>query len=394
MSGQIQTSNKSSHKILPAIIFIILLTIAVMIFKLSTAKKETIIDSNDLEQTAFAATIDSNLPEHKNVIWCATFQMAWDKLKNDIIKEPVEIIDAEDFADKLNKSEYSSENLDANSYYTAAGFVKDGIIEKVKADMAKRFPGEPTPVFSELYRTLPEPVLAYAYLNANIKFKHPFYTYKKIFTFESSNTEKTNVTAFSSDFEENERDGIYYKIQDQINVLYFEKGKDENSNYFAVDLCKYTQPYQVILALVPQKNTFQEMISDVENKIDAYKNYYWLWPEFIQTDKLIVPDVIANITHDYKEIIMKHIGNEPWKSEGYFIFDAQQTIGFSLNKSGVVMKSQSILGAAAGGDYPRYMYFNRPFLIYAKKRQPDAKPFFAMWIDNAELLKKLKVEAK
>lgn len=393
MQKQIQTTNKSPYKIYPAIIFIILLTIAVMIFNLSTIKKGTIIDSNDLEQTVFAATIDSNLPEHKNVIWCATFQMAWDKLKNDIIKEPVEIIDAEDFADKLNESEYSSENLNANSYYTAAGFVKDGIIEKVKADMAKSFPDEPTPVFSELYKTLPEPLLAYAYLNANIKFKHPFYPYTKTFTFESSNTEKTKVTAFSSDNEENESDGNYYKIQDQINVLYFEKGKDESSNYFAVDLCKYTQPYQVILALVPQKNTFQEMISDVENKIAAYKNYYWLWPEFSQTDKLIVPDVIAKITHNYKELIMKEIGNKTLK--GYFIFDAQQTIDFSLSKSGVVLKSKSNLGGMmGGGSEPRYMYFNRPFMIYIKKRLPDAKPFFAMWIDNAELLKKLKVEAK
>lgn len=36
---------------------------------------------------------------------------------------------------------------------------------------------------------------------------------------------------------------------------------------------------------------------------------------------------------------------------------------------------------------PRLLYFNRPFLIYARKRQPGAQPFFAMWVDNAELLR-------
>jgi hypothetical protein len=389
MPEQIQTTNKSTRKKYTIIMFIILLIIAVMIFNLSTAKKETILDSNDLEQTAFAATIDSNLPEHKNVIWCSTFQMAWDKLKNDIIKEPVKLIESQDLADQLNRSEFSPDNMDVNSYYTAAGFINDGIIDKVIADMAKRFPEEPAPIFSESYRILPEPVLAYAYLNANIPFKYSFYTYKKNFAFESSDGEKTNVTAFSSDIEEKERDSNYNKIQDQINVLYFEKGKDENSNYFVVDLCKYTEPYQVILALVPQKNNFQKMISDVEKKITAYKNYYWNWPEFNQSDKLIVPDVIAKITHDYKEFIMKNIGNEPWKSNGYFIFDAQQTIDFSLSKSGVVMKSQGKWGIAGGGDDPRYMYFNRPFMIYAQKREAGSKPFFVMWIDNAELMKKL-----
>ncbi len=389
MSEPTKTTSKSHQKVHSGIIFIILLVIALILFNLISpnAKKTKFIDSNDLKQTTFVPTLDSNLPGHKNVIWCATFQMAWDKLKNDIIKEPVLLIDAQNLADQMNRSEFLPENLDANSYYTAAGFIKDGIIEKVKADMAKRFPDEPLPVFNEGYKTPTGAVLAYAYLNANIQFKNLFCTYKKPFTFESSTIEKTNVTAFSSDMEENERDGNYYKIQDQINVLYFEKGKETNSNYFAVDLCKYTQPYQIILALVPRKNTFQQMISDVENKIAEYKNYYWLWPEFNQTDNLIVPDVIANITHDYTEFIMKEIGNKTLN--GYFIFDAQQTIDFSLSKSGVALKSKSNLGGMmGGGSEPRYMYFNRPFMIYIKKRLPDAKPFFAMWIDNTEVMKK------
>jgi hypothetical protein len=36
---------------------------------------------------------------------------------------------------------------------------------------------------------------------------------------------------------------------------------------------------------------------------------------------------------------------------------------------------------------PRYFYFNRPFLIYVKKRGPEYSPFFVMWVDNAELMK-------
>jgi hypothetical protein len=394
MTEQTNSKNISRNKVY--IILVLILIALTLLLITGKAKKAGFIDSNDLTQTAFVATLDSNLPEHKNVIWCATFQMAWDKLKNDIIKEPVKLINAQDLADQMNRSEFPPSNLDANSYYAAAGFVKDGIIEKVIAEMKKRFPEEPTPVFNAGYHSFANPILAYAYLNANIQFKNLFYTYKKPFTFESSNMEKTDVTAFSCAIEENARAVNYYKVMDQIIVLYFERGKDVTSNYFAVDLCKYTQPYQVILALVPQKNTFQEMISDVENKIASYKKYDWNWPEFSQTDNLIVPDVITKITHDYKEFIMKEIGNEPWKSNRYGIFDAQQTIDFSLSKSGVVIKSQAKGGGGmmGGGSEPRYMYFNRPFMIYIKKRQADAKPFFVMWIDNAELLKKLKVEAK
>jgi cation transport regulator ChaB len=42
-----------------------------------------------LERTSILATLDCPLPKHKNAIWCAAFQMAWDKLKNNIAREPI-----------------------------------------------------------------------------------------------------------------------------------------------------------------------------------------------------------------------------------------------------------------------------------------------------------------
>ena len=337
---------KSSLKVMIIVIVPILLSMVILslIFQSKSGNQVRNIDSKDLDQTAFVTTFNSNLPMHKNVIWCATFQMAWDKLKNDLIKEPVKLINAQDLADQMNNSEFPPENLDANSYYTAAGFVKDGIIEKIQSDMTERFPDAPSPVFSKAYQAPMNPVLVYAYLNTNIKFKYPFYTYKKAFSFENSYKEKTYVTAFSSDIEEENKDTDYSRITNQVNVLYFEAGKDVNSGYFAVDLCKHTQPYQVILALVPQKNTFEEMISDVENRINEYKYNFFAWPDFMPTDKLVVPDVFYKITHIYTEFLNKEIGNEPWKSDSYTIFDAQQKIDFSLNKSGVALKSEGRLG--------------------------------------------------
>jgi hypothetical protein len=56
-----------------------------------------------------------------------------------------------------------------------------------------------------------------------------------------------------------------------------------------------------------------------------------------------------------------------------------------LDRSGAVLKSESSDVVAA---IPKVFSFNKPFLIYIKKRQPDAQPFFVMWVDNAELLSK------
>jgi hypothetical protein len=35
-----------------------------------------------------------------------------------------------------------------------------------------------------------------------------------------------------------------------------------------------------------------------------------------------------------------------------------------------------------------YYVFDRPFLIYLKKRGAT-RPYFAMWVDNAELLRRM-----
>jgi hypothetical protein len=350
------------------------------------------VDSNSLKQTVFITTLDSNLPAHKNVIWCATFQMAWDKFKNDLIKEPIKLIGAQDIADRLNQSEYPPGNLNEDSYYTAAGFVKDGIIEKIVADMAKRFPNEPAPVFNQGYRTLPNPILAFAYLNVGIGFNHPYYTYQKAFSFVDSNKKMTNVTAFSSQSDKKDNEEQY--VRQQVEILYYEYGENGGSDYFAVNLCTSSKPYQIILATVPQKNTLGETIADVENKISKFKsnNNHWFLSELLPDDKLIVPDVLYNLTHNYNELLLKYIGNEPWRSQSYFIFDAKQIVNFSLTRTGVVLSSNAFLGSSGGGvmepPKPRNIFFNKPFLVYVKKRGADTKPFFAMWVDNAELLNK------
>jgi prepilin-type processing-associated H-X9-DG protein len=135
------------------------------------------VDSKSLKQTTVVATLDCPLPEHNNVIWCSTFQMAWDKFKKDIIGEPIQLVEAEKLAGRLNQAEYPTGDIEAKSYYATAGFVKNGIIEQIQKGMAKRFPSEPVPAFDGKYRTLPDAVVAYAYLNVDVGFQYPYYTY-------------------------------------------------------------------------------------------------------------------------------------------------------------------------------------------------------------------------
>ena len=142
---------------------------------------------------------------------------------------------------------------------------------------------------------------------------------------------------------------------------------------------------------VPVASTLRETVATVEQAISAFKDDpdYDTLRRLRPIDHLTVPDVLYKLTHHFRELEGKGLDHPHLR--GMFVSMALQKIDFSLSRTGVVLRSTGIFGASRSRSAqiakPRYLYFNRPFLIYVKKRQPDAQPFFVMWVDNAELLK-------
>ncbi|UCC99771.1 MAG: hypothetical protein JSW66_07775, partial [Phycisphaerales bacterium] len=349
--------------------------------------------SADLKQTATIMTVDCPLPEHKNVIWCGTFQIAWDKFKDDIIGEPVQLVGAEDLADRLNRGEFSPENLEAESFYATAGLVEDGVFGQIKEEMARRFPSEPIPVFSRLYDRLRGASVAYCFLSVDVEYAFPLYIRERAFDFEASDGARTAVTAFSS--EPGGRDPNVGRLREQVEILHYKYAEQGRADEFAVDLCKHTDPYQVVLVRMPRRDPLDEALKDIEQDISDFRQdpYYESLCRLRSIDSLIVPDVFYKLTHHFTDLEGKKLRNPKWRAKGYFIFEARQIIDFALSRTGVVLKSEAIMGGAAsaapppGIRQPRRFYFDRPFLIYVKKRGAEFSPFFVMWVDNAELMK-------
>jgi hypothetical protein len=361
-----------------------------------TKEPET-IDSNDLAQTSIIATLDGPLPKYQNVIWCSTFQMAWNMLKKYIISEPVEVIGADQFADLLNSAEFSDKDLEDESYFATAGLLSEGIIEEIREEMTQLFPSEPAPDFSGIDELSDETIIAYSYLNVDIEFEHPFYINNYEFDFQSSDGTISEVTSFCTLSDAGSSD----MVREQVDVLYYNKDEQTGQTEFAVDLCTYTNPYQVVLACVPQQKTLGKTVDYAEQKISEfmhdpnYEELRKLQPSVtggrmggtLPADTLTVPDILYKLTHHFIELEGKAIGNQPWLDQGYYIQKAMQMINFSLSRTGVALKSDAqIVVPPLGLEQPRRFDFNRPFLIYIKKRESGASPFFVMWVDNTELM--------
>lgn len=359
--------------------------------KATVTKEVRTVDSANLKKTSIVATLDCPVPEHKNVIWCSTFQIAWDKLKNDIIGEPVKVPEAKELADRLNKAEVSEKDLEKESFYAIAGFVGEGIIEQIQNEMKQRFPSESTSDFNELDSLPQKTIVSYSYLNVNVGFKHHFFVRENGLKFEDSNGEQTDVKAFCGRTNASSNTNIK-QVREQVEILYYKHGQNRKTDEFAVDLCKDTDPYQVVLACVPQGKNLREQIAAVEEKLSEFKHDtdYKLLCKLRTIDSLIVPDILYKLTHKYNELIGKYIGNR--KFLGYWFLIARQMIDFSLSRTGVTIKSHALIVVPPfnrGGrrvEEPRYFHFDRPFLIYVKKRQGGTEPFFVMWVDNAELM--------
>ena len=340
------------------------------------------VKSESLERTVVVPTLDSRMPLGKNVIWCSSFQLAWNKLKQDIIGEPVQIKNAQEMSDMLNTSKVTHMDVPEDSCYVAAGFVKDGILSDIKDEMTRRFPSEAAAEFDELSAN---DIVAYAFLLANVKFSIPYFENEDEFIFTDSNGVATPISSFGIRPQD---DYAYKKLRAQVQVLYQWRDPNslsENPDEFAVDLCSKSKPNQIVLASIKPEDTLKLTLASLEKKISNYSKMTKRFQPrpFGPSDVLLVPNMFWRIAHHFHELEGNRLLNKGF--EGYFVLEASQIIQFRLDRSGAELKSEAKLVALSG---PTHYTFDSPFLIYIKKRGAE-RPFFVMWVDNSELLSKM-----
>jgi hypothetical protein len=337
--------------------------------------------SESLQHTVIVPTLDSPCPPNKNVIWCSSFQLAWNELKDKVVHAPLQVVGAEEIAARLNAAPQSTSDLEPSSFYVAGGRIGDGIVDKIKKEMAKKFPSRQLPDLQK-YADEPAGLLAYSYLSAQVPFKYPFRQVERPFLFADSSGGETAVEAFGV-WNYSSR---YDKIRKQVEVMYYRRGSNRRANAegpqtteYVLDLCKDSQPYQIVVALVEPRDLLAETLEYIRRQVEGFQKgqYTRLETQLKNVDEVEIPEMVWRIDHPFQELIGKTVSNV-----GLPIVGALQTMEFRLDRTGVVLESDTRLGVAA---LPREFVFNRPFLVYMQKRGAQ-QPFFVMWVDNAELL--------
>jgi hypothetical protein len=340
-------------------------------------------DSADLQGTVVVPTLDTPFPEGKSAIWCSSFQLAWNQFRSDVTKQPILVQNAEAISQRLNRAEFSTADLAPDTFYAAAGLNKDDVQDKIRAEMAQKFPGVDLPAL----HANPHGATAFAHLRAAVKFQEPYLVNPESFPFADSRGRETSVISFGIPKSNHEVRG---QLREQIEVLYLTLDKSERHvTEFALDLCKHSQTNQIVLASIPRKETLADTLADLRVKMAAFRAALPADPSpsrddvFDFNDRFIVPTMHWHIAHHFRELEGedKVLLHPNWRDA--FLQTAFQSIDFRLDPEGSTVASSALLEVKSRG--PRLYHFNRPFLIVMRKREAKT-PFFVMWVDNAELL--------
>lgn len=87
--------------------------------------------ASELKATVVTPVLDWPIEEGKNVIWCSTFQLAWNELRDGMVGEDVLLNGGPEWVSILNKKPATKDDLSGDSYVALVGWATDNIVARI-----------------------------------------------------------------------------------------------------------------------------------------------------------------------------------------------------------------------------------------------------------------------
>ncbi len=349
-------------------------TLVTSYFFLTDPSTYLIADIRNLKNTIVTAYLDESIVPGKNYIYCATFQIAWDKFKN-LLNSDIHLRNEPKLVSFLNQNSFSQHDLSDKDYVAGAGFVKDGIVNRMQQDLITKFDQGKDPMIENLHLN-PRDILIYAFLYKNLQFEVEFESLDEDLAFIEQRGGSNNVKAFGIK-KLSKEEQWHRELRDQVSILSYQSNED-----FIIELKSKSVNDRLLLAKVQPSKTVGETVTQVMTLIKDKKPIYLEWG-----DCLGIPKFDFDLTHHYQELLHKNLRMPGF--EDYFIEEALQTITFKLNEKGAILKSRmfSIVEYNSLEMEKKKLFFDRPFLLILIEKGAE-NPYLAIWVDNVEVLVK------
>lgn len=316
--------------------------------------------SKQTEEVVSLLTLDDEVKN--DTVWCGTFQLIWNDLKNELAKQDIVFNPQLDVVKNLNKETFKISDISDEAIYKKYGSMSKELKEEIEKGIKEKF-NEKSDILDDFNwkDVKPKDYFLYAMLKKEFKFEVEFQDLGKG---NFGKYENVNYFGISKDNENS-------KLRNQVKVLYYNSKED-----FAIKLIT-KQKDEVILCKNPKGKTFSEIYQNIENNKKKYKGDY-----YVQDNEIVkIPNIMLNIKDEFTEIQDKEF--EFSNGDTYKIIKAIQTIKFELDKTGGKIKSEAGMGnmettAIIDKDEKEIREFviDDTFAIFLKENDKD-KPYFA-----------------
>lgn len=360
----------------PATIKIVILCLIIFNSCFNTEKETSIREStmiNQPDKTKVTPILDFPIEQGQNLVFCATVQLAWDKLKMEI-GEGVQLSQPVSYLNDLNKISYLDQvgEGDYIAVYGEPETVKAKIIREMQEKFGKTISEEELPSGGSY--------LLYSYLFKQLPFKESFYSGSMIFKNEKV------LSIYGRD----------YKMNKQVDLVFcsLEDGSEgfEKDNFILRLRPKNVDEEIIVAKMKPEKTlkkTYEKvnrLVQKGEYSVEAYSEAYgekmeMAFPIQLNSENYFsMPQFNFKISHSFPELTNNHI--RQLRKE---ITEAQQTVRFALDENGVEIESDFTLTDSIPAFELPSLRVDNQFLIYVKQRKAEL-PYLAIWVDNAAIL--------
>jgi len=322
-------------------------------------------DASELKSTIVTPHLEQKIEEGKNILWCTTFQLAWNELC-ELVGGRAKVKTSSSMVDILNKRKTTKADLDEKDYVAIAG-KGNAFVAKIFEELERKFKGQASPELLKKAQKGPPIIwIAYAYLFKHLPFEHVFLRYYNELAFQGKPVDYFGVPGYrGTETLEN--------IAEQVLVLDY-----KNDDDFIIELKTTEKNDRLILAKISPKGTLEKTVKDVKNRIGRPS-------KILQYEAVEVPVCNFDILREYNELKGDTIVSKDKIIDGTTIDVAAQSIRFRLDETGAVLKSEAVVSGIGGAPEVRSFIFDKPFLILLKRKNAR-NPYFALWVGNTELL--------
>lgn len=354
-------------KVVLIIIFIIILILLIPILIKLRDGENNVTKPHYLYKTGditTALTLEDEIDKNNNTIWCGTFQLIWNDLKNDLVKQDIIFEPQLKIVENLNKETFTTKDFTEKYYYKKIGTPSLALKEEIEKAIKEKF-NETSDILDnfEWKSRDPKDYFLYAMLKKEFKFEKAF---EELENGKFGNYENVKYFGIKKNNESNE-------LRNQVNVLYY-NSKDD----FAIKL-KTKQEDEVILCKNPNGNTFNEIYKNISMQESKYNGN-----KSLQEGELLrIPNIKINEKAEFTELQNKSFLFS--NGDSYHIEKALQTIQFELDKTGGKIKSEAgmmiMKESMRISDEIREFSIDDTFAIFLKEKDKE-NPYFAGKIND------------